>query len=223
MACCKCCCGGEDCAEGQEGKCCCGGSSGECCAEGEYCCSGVCQAEPCGECSATCSVTTEVVYFENLTGSYLQHDGDSFPLCNASASLPEQITGTFTLGTSDGCAGSSCGCELKFRFWRNLYSACNSGSETDVTTQTVEVACTAGTVTVHAAGGDYVLEVGESHTFSSIDFDPASGAVLGSSAGECFSVSTTSSSASFSVTATLDWSNQTDHDLYGEISCGACA
>ena len=49
MACCKCCCGGVDCTEGQEGKCCCGGFYGECCQVGEYCCSGVCQAEPCGD------------------------------------------------------------------------------------------------------------------------------------------------------------------------------
>lgn len=49
MACCKCCCGGVDCAEGGQGKCCCGGSSGTCCQEGQYCCSGSCQSEPCSE------------------------------------------------------------------------------------------------------------------------------------------------------------------------------
>lgn len=47
MACCKCCCGGADCAEGDQGKCCCGGSSGTCCQEGEYCCDGVCEPDPC--------------------------------------------------------------------------------------------------------------------------------------------------------------------------------
>lgn len=47
MACCKCCCGGVDCTEGQQGKCCCGGSSGACCSESEYCCNGVCQGSPC--------------------------------------------------------------------------------------------------------------------------------------------------------------------------------
>jgi len=52
MACCKCCCGNEDCEEGQEGKCCCGGATGTCCDEGEYCCAGVCQEGPCGECVA---------------------------------------------------------------------------------------------------------------------------------------------------------------------------
>jgi hypothetical protein len=55
MACCKCCCGGEDCTEGQEGKCCCGGVYGECCQVGEYCCSGVCEPEPCGDvCGGPC-------------------------------------------------------------------------------------------------------------------------------------------------------------------------
>jgi len=50
MACCKCCCGNEDCSEGQEGKCCCGGASGDCCQEGQYCCDGVCEDEPCQGC-----------------------------------------------------------------------------------------------------------------------------------------------------------------------------
>jgi len=53
MPCCRCCCGGEDCTEGQEGKCCCGGPSGTCCQAGEYCCGGVCQEEPCG-CTGDC-------------------------------------------------------------------------------------------------------------------------------------------------------------------------
>lgn len=48
MACCRICCGCQNCTEGQEGKCCCGGPSGECCQTGEYCCSGVCQPTPCG-------------------------------------------------------------------------------------------------------------------------------------------------------------------------------
>lgn len=47
MACCKCCCGNQDCAEGQQGKCCCGGIYGSCCQQGQYCCSGVCQNSPC--------------------------------------------------------------------------------------------------------------------------------------------------------------------------------
>lgn len=54
MACCKPCCGCQECAEGQQGKCCCPsqGPDGTCCSEGEYCCSGVCQPEPCADCDA---------------------------------------------------------------------------------------------------------------------------------------------------------------------------
>jgi hypothetical protein len=58
MACCKCCCGGEDCAEGQEGKCCCGGSSGTCCQPGECCNGGVC-----GSCCVDCACTDSCVNF----------------------------------------------------------------------------------------------------------------------------------------------------------------
>lgn len=55
MACCKCCCGGVDCTEGQQGKCCCGGVYGTCCQTGEYCCSGVCEPEPCDQdCGGPC-------------------------------------------------------------------------------------------------------------------------------------------------------------------------
>lgn len=54
MACCRCCCGGVDCAEGDQGKCCCGGPTGTCCTASEYCCSGVCQATPCAVCIGGC-------------------------------------------------------------------------------------------------------------------------------------------------------------------------
>ena len=176
----------------------------------------------CGGCSGTCAISSQVVWYANLTGTYLQHDGDSFPSCNANAALPEVISGTFTLGTANGCGSVSCGCELKFRFWRNLHSLCNSGSDSDITTQTVEVACTAGSVTVRTSGGDITLSGGGSHVFSTIGFDTSRGAVSGSSSGECFSVAAASATASFTVTATLNWSNQTDHDLYGRVSCGGC-
>lgn len=61
MACCDCCCGGETCSEGQEGKCCCGGVSGECCQEGEYCCNGACSPSPCGSLTITINRTTSPV------------------------------------------------------------------------------------------------------------------------------------------------------------------
>lgn len=50
MACCPCCCGGEVCAEGQQGKCCCNGT---CCQPGETCVNGACQSGCCV--TATCS------------------------------------------------------------------------------------------------------------------------------------------------------------------------
>jgi hypothetical protein len=58
VSCCKCCCGGEDCTGGQEGKCCCGGSGGACCQPGEYCCSGVCMPAPCS--TGACCFCTPV-------------------------------------------------------------------------------------------------------------------------------------------------------------------
>lgn len=86
MACCRCCCGGVDCAEGDQGKCCCGGPTGTCCQAGEYCCSGVCQATPCGGCESLL-----ITYDWSNTG---QSDLD---------------TGTTFLGTTVGydCGASS--------------------------------------------------------------------------------------------------------------------
>jgi hypothetical protein len=165
----------------------------------------------------------EVVYFGNQTGAYLQLDGDSFPVCSIASALPEVISGAFTLGTTDGCGGGSCGCELQFRFWRNLFSTCNGGSNSDITTQTVEVECTSGSVTVRTSGGDVPLNASDAHVFNTIDFDSSQGAVPSSGSGECFSVAAASATAAFTVTAALDWSNATDHDLYGEVSCGGCA
>ena len=176
----------------------------------------------CGGCSGTCAISSQVVWYGNLTGTYLQHDGDSFANCVSAIALPEVISGTFTLGTANGCGSVSCGCELKFRFWRNLHTLCNSGSNSDITTQTVAVTCTTGSVTVRTSVSDVTISAGESHVFSTIDFDPARGVARDSSSGECFSVAATSATASFTVTATLNWSNGTDHDLYGTVSCGGC-
>lgn len=102
MACCLCCCGGVNCAEGQAGKCCCGNTccqfgefccNGTCCQAGEYCCDGVCQSEPCeppeptGACCVAldrretygeCVVTTEADCTATYAGTYL---GDNFR-CN---------------------------------------------------------------------------------------------------------------------------------------------
>lgn len=75
MACCKCCCGGEDCAEGQEGKCCCGGPTGACCQAGEYCCSGACEPDPCGE-SGCCCTYEAVGGTWSLVGSEDSLEGD---------------------------------------------------------------------------------------------------------------------------------------------------
>lgn len=47
MACCKCCCGNKDCAQGDQGKCCCGTTEKNCCTAEQYCCDGACQSTPC--------------------------------------------------------------------------------------------------------------------------------------------------------------------------------
>lgn len=177
----------------------------------------------CACCASQCEVVSEVVYYGNLTGVHLEHDGDSFPGCNPSFDLPEQITGTFTLGTATGCQGVRCGNVLSFRFWRNLHTTCNGGVDGDITTQTVDVECVSGSVIVTEGANSYTLNAGDTHTFSDIEFDPNGLAVPNSSYGHCFSVASNGVSPQFSVTATLDWNNETDHDLYGRIDCGACA
>lgn len=83
MACCKCCCGGVDCAEGDEGKCCCGGGSGVCCQVGEYCCGGSCDPGPC------CYIC--VWYSEDDCG-YTVPNWD----CSLSESECDDIGGTYT-------------------------------------------------------------------------------------------------------------------------------
>jgi hypothetical protein len=187
-----------------------------------------CSPDPCAECVATCGVTSEVVWYEDQTGAFLQHDGDSFPQCDGGDAnhrpLPEVISGSFTLGTSTGCGGGiSCGCVLQFRFWRNLFSTCLGGTSADITTQTVAVVCNAGSVEVKAASSTYTLASGATHTFTTINFDSRNEGVADSTVGECFSVRALSPTASFSVQATLNWSTSTDHDLYGSIACGLCA
>ena len=177
-----------------------------------------------GCCCDNCDIVEESVYYGSRTGVHLLHDGDSFPNCSSGGfALPERITGSFTLGTANGCSGVSCGGEIRFRFWRNLFSLCNNGSLSGVTTQTVVVACTNGSVEVRLLPATvHLLNSGNSHTFSSIGADSRRGNVRDSSAGQCFSVAAVTPTASFTVEATLNWSGGTDHDLYGMISCGGC-
>ena len=99
MACCKCCCGGEDCTEGQQGKCCCGGVYGECCQTGEYCCSGVCQAGPC--CSGSCDDDTDCPYgCVCVAGECVPAGSCCFKNVNATHSFTfRTYSGTVTLGS----------------------------------------------------------------------------------------------------------------------------
>lgn len=72
MACCKVCCGCQNCTEGQEGKCCCGGESGTCCSAGEYCCDGVCYEGGCigACCNADCAGSYSVDFIPNSPASF---------------------------------------------------------------------------------------------------------------------------------------------------------
>jgi len=85
MACCKCCCGNKDCAEGDEGKCCCGGAGGTCCQEGQYCCDGVCENDPCGcdpcaECGAPDSILSGPIETVTAPGDQLGGNSSSSDL-----------------------------------------------------------------------------------------------------------------------------------------------
>lgn len=64
MACCKCCCGNEDCSEGQQGKCCCGGAEGTCCSETQYCCDGACEDAPCAGSPCDDDADCATVFFD---------------------------------------------------------------------------------------------------------------------------------------------------------------
>ena len=109
MACCKCCCGNKDCAEGEQGKCCCGGSSGSCCTASQYCCDGTCESTPCtGACCDPvfgCTQSTE----ENCTGSGVVFKGYGVPcapdpcLCELFWDCPCSATEGYTNADSISC------------------------------------------------------------------------------------------------------------------------
>lgn len=164
-------------------------------------------------CDVECSLSPFVVYYNQRSGNGLSLNRDAYPVCENSSLPPEIISGTYNLNTSPY------GCGLKFRFWRNIFSDCNSEQTTDVTTQTVVVTCTSGSIKVNGE----TLNSGGSKTFNTIAFDPSRGGVPNSTLGEEIVVKNKccppQDSASFTITATLDWSTQRDHDLYGTVSC----
>ncbi|MCX6798810.1 MAG: hypothetical protein NTW59_01790, partial [Candidatus Diapherotrites archaeon] len=98
-----------------------------------------------------------VMYYYSGSWDGLGWGGDSWPICNSGASLPETVSGvSSTAGTYD--------------FWYNIYSGCSSGSvfQNDVTITAIDRTVVNGEV----------LEPGDSRTFS-IAFNGCTGACTG--------------------------------------------
>ncbi len=117
MACCRCCCGGADCTEGQEGKCCCGGAEGACCQPGEYCCSGVCEPEPCsspGSCCYCAGPTQDFFVWVYTTPpvQWFQTFAESAQAEAWAAAIDAWIAGLVAALEANGCACVTVGTTL---------------------------------------------------------------------------------------------------------------
>lgn len=122
MACCRICCGCQNCTEGQQGKCCCGGPSGECCQTGEYCCQGVCQPTPCdlGACCDPffgCYESTQMECW-----GFWQGPGTT---CNPD---PCQFPGACCVDGECSAVESEAECTAAGGVYQGAYSSCEDGS-----------------------------------------------------------------------------------------------
>jgi hypothetical protein len=152
-----------------------------------------------------CNIPSPVaVYYGRKDVNGLSLNFDNYPSCVGPDLGAEKITGTFSQSRS-------------FRFWRNVYSLCESESfPTTITAQTVDVLCNSGSISVNGQQ----LSSAQSRTFSSITFINSFGDVSrAGTAGQRIDVEVLSSPASYSVEATLDWDTPRDHDLYGIVEC----
>jgi hypothetical protein len=150
---------------------------------------------------------SELIYYGNKTGNTLSLNKDAHPNCILDRLPPETITiKPFPIGT--GLA--------TLRFWRNIYSTCNSVDGTGVANQTINISCASGSIGVN----NDTLNAGSSKIYNTIPFDSANGAVTTSNAGvnNLIFIQGLTTDAAFSGNAILDWNNNRDHDLYGQLT-----
>jgi len=127
MACCKCCCGNKDCAEGEAGKCCCGGTEKTCCKAGEYCCDWECKSTPCsGACchpTFGCSQPADEETCTSLGGTWIGYGipcdpnpcpgaccDTVFGGCTKESQADCEENGRTFLGVGIPCGNNTCEC-----------------------------------------------------------------------------------------------------------------
>lgn len=150
---------------------------------------------------------SELIYFSNRVGNILSLNGDAHPNCIPDLNPPEIITiNPYPIGT--GLA--------TLRFWRNIYSTCESASGTNVTNQTITISCASGSININ----NETIDAGFSKIYNTIPFDQEKGVVITSSAGteNLIFIQGLTVNAAFSGNVILDWNNNRDHDLYGQIT-----
>jgi len=150
---------------------------------------------------------SELIYYGNKIGNTLSLNIDAHPNCILDISPPETITiKPCSIGT--GLA--------TLRFWRNIYSTCNSVDGTGVANQTINISCASGSIGVN----NDTLNAGSSKIYNTIPFDSANGTVTTSNAGinNLIFIQGLTTDAAFSGNAILNWNNNRDHDLYGQLT-----
>jgi hypothetical protein len=160
---------------------------------------------------------SETQWFDSDAPGLSTLNGDGWPNCNpGDIQPPEIIYGTITLTKPNLC-------KVKLRFWRNIFSNCNSLYDLpDIAEEKVIVTCTNGRILVENLGMNtrQTLNNGNNVVYNSIGLDPAQGDVAESTAGDTIIICLSGTeNATFTVEATLNWTTQRDHDLYGNISC----
>lgn len=161
-------------------------------------------------------LNTETVYYGKKLGNtlgILKLDRDAHPNCSSDPTPPE----TITISTQAGDAYPIGTGVATLRFWRNIYSVCNSGSGIEVTDQTITISCASGSISVN----NETINAGSSKVFYNIAFSFANNTVLQDSIvgrNNLIFVQGLTTDAAFSGNATLNWNNTRDHDLYGQIT-----
>jgi hypothetical protein len=164
------------------------------------------------------------VYYGRKTYNGLTLDQDVLPECEAgnNDSAGETITGTFTTLNN----------QIKFRFWRNIYSECNSDKSSDLTDNKITVTCNSGSITIQYEDQIVIKNAGESLILNDkIEFVNQSGSISNYNNGYKLTIFNNDNnfppeSCSFTVEAHINWdtvyANEVigrDHDLYGIVYC----
>jgi hypothetical protein len=161
------------------------------------------------------------VYYTRLVHNNLNLNRDSNKNCSNDPDKIESISGTYMLGANES---------KSFRFWRNIHSTCGDNTDLDLSNGDVEritiIKTTGGGTVISNTLLDQVQTI--PITMDGINYQDKNGVIVkvpnlgnisNSNLGHILTITAGINGLTFTIEARIEWSSNTDHDLYGLAYC----